>query len=244
MVNEGKIKPPYTAEALLECIQGLESELSSARATINTIQQGRIRDKKRIDDLEAKDKNREAEFGNLRRRLIRRDQKVATDRFDFLMGILRRSAFKTALTQLYTVCVRKDIPLTLLFLDIDYFKAVNDTYGGHAVGDKMLQKCAGIILNSVRDSDLVGRWGGEEIVIALFDTDLQNGLVYAENLRVKHEEELRVIGYQNERPVPVRRTVSIGVAARTGDESPEDLIKRSDLAMYRAKHAGRNRVCL
>jgi diguanylate cyclase (GGDEF)-like protein len=130
-------------------------------------------------------------------------------------------------------------PYSCLMLDIDHFKQINDSHGHHA-GDLVLQEFARLCRKSVRDIDLVGRYGGEELLILMPETSIERAINVAERLR------LNVAGY----PIPsagaeITITASIGVAAR--DENTPDLetlIARADQAMYIAKHRGRNRVAV
>lgn len=124
----------------------------------------------------------------------------------------------------------------VMFIDIDHFKKVNDTHG-HEVGDLVLKRLAEVLLRSVRATDAVARYGGEEFVVILPDTD-QAG---AEWLAEKVRSEVEGTPF-----APVERvTVSIGVAlSRLEDPDPDTVVRRADLALYRAKREGRNRVCV
>jgi diguanylate cyclase (GGDEF)-like protein len=130
------------------------------------------------------------------------------------------------------------IPLAMLVLDVDRFKNVNDQYG-HQTGDLVLQGVAASFKKQLRPTDLVGRYGGEEFLIIMPNTDLEQALQYAEMLR-QGVEECVIHSIQG----PLSVTVSIGVAV-----SPDNgvdymnLFKTADAAMYQAKQSGRNRVC-
>jgi two-component system cell cycle response regulator len=124
-------------------------------------------------------------------------------------------------------------------LDIDRFKLVNDTYG-HDAGDEVLREFARRVKDATRIVDVVARLGGEEIVVVLPETGLRAAAAVAERIRSRVQSEPFVIqaGALN---IPV--TVSIGVASRrAGDQSPAQMMKRADEAVYRAKGDGRNRV--
>jgi diguanylate cyclase (GGDEF)-like protein len=126
-----------------------------------------------------------------------------------------------------------------MMLDIDHFKSINDNYG-HQVGDQALQEFARRCLHSVREVDLVGRYGGEEFIILLPETDRDTSVQVAERLRMLILEKPFTL---QETSIPV--TVSIGVA--TKDENTthlETLVARADQALYIAKHKGRNRVAI
>ena len=124
-------------------------------------------------------------------------------------------------------------------LDIDDFKSVNDTYGHH-VGDKVIIGVAGILLEHTRKSDIVCRFGGEEYIVLLLDTDLQNSMKIAQNIRELAEK--MVIVYDHDKQLQV--TISIGVSNvdLATDEDIEVAINKADNALYDAKRSGKNRV--
>ena len=123
-------------------------------------------------------------------------------------------------------------------LDIDHFKLVNDKYG-HAAGDTLLKHFALTVINCLRSSDFLGRFGGEEFTLLMPQTTIVGALELAE--RIRHAVE-RSSGLSDQ--ADVRVTVSIGVVQwRSGEDTVETLIARADDVMYTAKHAGRNRVC-
>ena len=126
--------------------------------------------------------------------------------------------------------------MSLIILDIDHFKSINDTYG-HDAGDEILRKIAADIAQNVREADYVGRWGGEEFVIILPFTKLDVAMALAETLRM-------LIFKSNYMPaLDLTVTVSLGIAAIKADENFADVFKRADDALYEAKNSGRNRSC-
>ena len=131
-------------------------------------------------------------------------------------------------------------PLSLVIVDIDYFKKVNDTYG-HTEGDKVLCKIASLLKNSVRKDDTVARYGGEEFVLILPGAKLEVTSMIAERIRRLVETTLFEVGQTK-----IHLTISLGIsnvpAHRAG--SKEELIKMADHALYDAKRGGRNRVCI
>jgi two-component system cell cycle response regulator len=133
---------------------------------------------------------------------------------------------------------RADRPLSLLMIDIDNFKPVNDTHG-HAVGDEVLREFAHRIGRSIRGIDLAARYGGEEFVVIMPDTQLPAAHGIAERLRLAIAEEKFAISGD---AVGLRVTASIGVSGPGGDA--EAMLKRADEALYEAKRSGRNRVVL
>lgn len=152
---------------------------------------------------------------------------------DELTGVANRLYFNAVLEHSFHVAKRMQQPLSVIFLDIDYFKAVNDNYG-HFVGDAVLKRIAYILKNSIRQSDIVARWGGEEFIIILSNTALEQGVGIAEFLRKNiSDEEFDTIG---------NITCSFGVAMLKEEESLKELLNRSDRLLYQAKELGRNRV--
>ena len=157
---------------------------------------------------------------------------------DALTGLFNRGYFEEALSREFKRLVRHPRPLSLLLIDIDHFKQINDRFG-HTIGDTVLKKVAAIIKKAMRDTDVAARYGGEEFVAILAETDGTG----AQNLA----ERLRQTVFLN--PIdtggnPVSVSVSIGVASFPGDaRSRQELIELADKALYGAKSAGRNRVC-
>ncbi|GAM11972.1 GGDEF domain-containing protein [Mesobacillus selenatarsenatis] len=125
-----------------------------------------------------------------------------------------------------------EVPVSLLFFDIDYFKAVNDTYG-HKVGDSVLKELAGLVKQNLTPNEQFGRWGGEEFIIISSQSG-ENALKLAEKLRLKiNQHPFKTAG---------RQTVSFGVTEFRVGESVDSLISRADRGLYQSKHEGRNRV--
>lgn len=155
---------------------------------------------------------------------------------DALTGTGTRHRFQVEGRLLYESAVRNERPLGVMMLDIDHFKAVNDTVG-HRVGDRILQRVASVCQRQLRGSDLIARYGGEEFVMLLPEASEADARAAAGRMR----EEIAGIEHP-ELPHPV--TASIGIAAlNPGDTSSFDtLIQTADHALYRAKHAGRNAV--
>ena len=125
--------------------------------------------------------------------------------------------------------------MVLAIIDIDLFKAVNDTYG-HKAGDKALKLIADQLRENLRGTDFLARYGGEEFTILMPETDLDSAIIAANKLR--EAVTAAKFHYQG---VHVSISVSAGLAELTGDDTPEALFKRADKALYRAKAAGRNR---
>ncbi len=161
---------------------------------------------------------------------------------DPLMGISNRRHLERKLNDELAKAKRYDLPLSILMIDVDHFKMVNDTYG-HDAGDAILKNLGTFIANSIRKNDCVARYGGEELVIIYPDTHGKDAVLMGERLRQAIEEHVIVPPDMEKQDREIHITVSIGVA----EDGPEisnikDLIKRADKSMYRAKHEGRNRV--
>lgn len=159
---------------------------------------------------------------------------------DALTGLANRRSFDQQLALEYARHVRGAGVLSLLMVDIDYFKSINDRYG-HAMGDVYLQNLAAVLKAEMsRPNDLAARYGGEEFVCILPDTDLPGAMQVAEQIR----QEVIALHLDNAETPPKPLTVSIGVASLQGAHSSVDeLLKQVDMQLYRAKNTGRNRVC-
>lgn len=156
---------------------------------------------------------------------------------DQLTGVLNRRRFLAVAQRALTSARGDHTPVGVLLLDIDNFKEINDTWG-HDAGDHVLQCVAGVCREGLRGSDPLARWGGEEFVALLWNSNAQKTAVIAERLcRAVSAHNIQWRG----QALPV--TVSIGASPmRDGDEKIDKIIARADTAMYRAKRAGKNRV--
>jgi two-component system cell cycle response regulator len=129
-------------------------------------------------------------------------------------------------------------PLSVVMADLDYFKRVNDTYG-HAAGDTVLMDTADVLRESLRATDVAARWGGEEFLIVLPETDVNGAALWAERWR----EDIERHEFEEPDGKHLKVTISVGVASLTDDMDNQDvLIDSADKALYRAKEGGRNRV--
>jgi len=156
---------------------------------------------------------------------------------DSLTGLYNRRRFEMVFGTEFKRALRHELPLSCLVLDIDHFKAVNDTYG-HQAGDQVLREMVKIIQQSIREIDTPARWGGEEFIILSPNTLKENAMTVGERLR-------RAVANHGFSGVNNRRiTVSIGIAGipNPAMETMEQLIHASDLSMYEAKKGGRNMV--
>jgi two-component system cell cycle response regulator len=157
---------------------------------------------------------------------------------DALTGLYNRRYMESHLGSLVEQASSRNKPLTVLVLDIDYFKSINDTHG-HDAGDDVLREFAVRIRKSIRGIDLACRFGGEEFVVVMPETDLAVATMVAERLRRRIASEPFPI-QQGVRSIEV--TISIGIAALGSADNAATVLKRADQALYRAKRDGRNRV--
>lgn len=149
-----------------------------------------------------------------------------------------RASFNDSVKREMSLAVRHTKNLALIFLDIDHFKAIND-YHGHECGDITLSVVAKWIKESLRDSDAVFRFGGEEFVVLLSETDLAGAELVAE--RIRNTIESHTLVYDME---TINITASLGVSALRDDDTVDAFVRRADDAMYKAKKNGRNQVVL
>jgi two-component system, cell cycle response regulator len=167
--------------------------------------------------------------------LVEESQRQAS--IDVLTGLMNRRAFLPAIRGEVARGRRYGQRLSVLLIDVDHFKLINDRFG-HAAGDQVLSAVGKMLGETLRNTDFAARWGGEEFVIALTCTDLEGGRVVAERTRAAMEG--LSIDDGNGTRIPV--TASVGLASLMPDENVEQLMDRSDRAMYAAKYGGRNRV--
>jgi diguanylate cyclase (GGDEF)-like protein len=155
---------------------------------------------------------------------------------DALTGLPNRRGFFGTAPEVWAAARHDALPLTVVMLDLDHFKAVNDEHG-HAAGDLVLAGVAKLLRQTCRGRDLPARWGGEEFVLLLPHTDLEQARALAERLRLSIEATSFMIGTHR-----LALTASLGVAELHGESSLDDLIAEADECLYRAKNEGRNRV--
>lgn len=171
----------------------------------------------------------------LRNALLYRSASLSALR-DPLTGAGNRIAMEQSLTREIEIARRQQQPLSLLMLDIDHFKTINDTHG-HATGDAVLRAVTDTIKDRLRNIDQVFRFGGEEFLIVLTNTGRESAALVG--------ERLRHAALQLTYPVdgtPVELTVSLGCSTLLPGESPDSLLRRADSALYAAKRKGRNRL--
>jgi diguanylate cyclase (GGDEF)-like protein len=175
---------------------------------------------------------------DLRRMLLLEQESIT----DSVMGIFNRRYLDRRLEEEFQRSRRYAAPLSILLLDIDHFKAVNDTYG-HQTGDFVLNGLGRILLQNVRPSDIVARYGGEEVMIIAPNTDVSSAHILAERLRQNIETHGFEITDNADRAKRLHVTVSIGLTfLAKEDKDTRRLVQNADRALYRAKGEGRNRT--
>jgi diguanylate cyclase (GGDEF)-like protein/PAS domain S-box-containing protein len=153
---------------------------------------------------------------------------------DPLTGLYNRRAFESEAAKAIYTADRHRRPCSVLFLDLDHFKSINDRFG-HAIGDEVLQKAAAKITSLLRSSDLVARWGGEEFVLLLPDTPLEQALIVGEKIL----DAIRNMCLLN---TPIQITISGGVVERQFNTPLEHTLQQADMLLYQAKQSGRDRL--
>lgn len=167
---------------------------------------------------------------------VKLEQLATTDE---LTGLLNRRQAMVKLAEFAELSSRYNIPLSCLVCDLDHFKRINDTHG-HATGDQALKRSAEAIVDSIRNTDIATRVGGEEFLILCPNTDLEAARIIAERVRANVEKLTSAV----EKP-ECFTTISVGVAQfEAADQSHDNVIKEADSALYAAKSAGRNCVCV
>lgn len=152
---------------------------------------------------------------------------------DALTGLLNRRAFESLAEHEFKRSERYGEALSLIMFDIDYFKRINDTFGHH-IGDEVLVEVSRLICDRIRSCDLFARWGGEEFILLAPNTNLENTVILANQLRSLMEgHTFKEVGTV---------TASLGVTQFTKGDGLDNMLQRADKALYRAKHGGRNRV--
>ena len=155
---------------------------------------------------------------------------------DVLTDLLNRRSFSEKLNHFLKLYHRNKRPISILFIDIDNFKNINDTLG-HTVGDIVLKRFSKLLAENSRETDLLSRWGGEEFIIAFIDTDIESANIISNKLCGLIENDLEL-----QRLVGSKLTASFGLSTCTVDDTEDSLISRADKAMYMAKNSGKNRV--
>jgi len=170
-------------------------------------------------------------IGRLRRL---NEQLQVKSQTDPLTGLANRAALDRRFARALEQARRYSRPLSIVMLDIDHFKSINDEFG-HQMGDRVLKEFADLLVSGLRGSDAVGRWGGEEFLLLCPETSSQQAAAFAERLC----EQSRALSFSTGQT----QTLSAGVAELNATDTVDSLLRRADAALYRAKHEGRDRVC-
>lgn len=160
-------------------------------------------------------------------------------RIDSLTGLLNRASFNESFQRLKALSLREKSPLAIAFVDLDHFKAINDTHG-HQVGDEVLKHVADIISISLRKSDIIARWGGEEFVMLLYNSDSRGSKIALEKML----QTLADTPYITDNGVVIQCSFSGGITTVEEGDSINSVVSRADTLLYFAKDAGRNRIAI
>lgn len=232
---ESSVHAAPESSQLKQQIQGRLDAIRKHLAQYRSIEETRQKKlETQLELLNSRVHGMEDEGENLRKRLQEKHEQAVRDP---LTGLYNRLAYDERIVQELARWKRYSQPMVMMIIDIDHFKTVNDTYG-HKAGDKALVLIANQIRDHLRESDFLARFGGEEFVVLMPETDLDSAIIAADKL-LKAVERCE-FHYQNAK---VSITVSAGLAQPRKDDSTESLFQRADQAMYRAKAAGRN-CCL
>ena len=229
------------AEELKQINRDLEAEQTSLRYANQVLEEQAVQlaelaEEREAARLEVAGTNRQLEQEMIARNRLESELRVLATT-DSLTGVMNRRAFFEAAETEAVRARRYGRPLTVVMLDIDHFKSINDRFG-HAVGDDTIRLATSICQRTVRQQDLVGRLGGEEFAILLVEADVTEAMQCAERLRTAIEAE--PIGAKDQ---SIHMTVSLGIAAMTPrHESVDAILHDADEALYRAKSCGRNRA--
>lgn len=157
---------------------------------------------------------------------------------DMLTGLLNRRGFETAMAKAMDRSEKTSAALSVIISDIDHFKRINDTFG-HLIGDNVLKMLAKLLQEHIKGKDLAARFGGEEFILVLPDTDLKGAFILAEQIRIK----LKTMRWRTKSGESMGAiTMSLGVAQFRSGDTLDTLLERADSALYEAKSTGRNRT--
>lgn len=225
-----------------ETLQAQDEALHQEREARVSQQKSVDAHKQAEEELSEKVKDRTVELESALEDLSIANRKLKEiSTIDGLTGVRNRRYFDLMVLKEFQKCRESESPLTLMMLDIDHFKSLNDEYG-HLCGDECLRAIASVINDTVKwPTDGVARYGGEEFVVLLPETQLEGAKLLAEKIRSRVESKVWDIGGQK-----LNATISIGIAAldKVADkDSPDQLLALADEALYKAKGGGRNQVC-
>lgn len=229
----GKIESYQTQIQGAEDIVELNVLMDNLMRDTQSMQMDAIRAHDDIKELQAKADEAQSQVREL---VMEMSQLSEIAQQDYMTGALNRRGMVEAFEREFNRAERADTPVSVAILDVDHFKKLNDGLG-HEAGDKALMHLVRVTRQTLRPTDVLARYGGEEFVIILPETDVEEGIQVMQ--RVQRDLTKNIFLHDNQK---VLITFSAGVAQRLPKEDQEDVIRRADEAMYRAKHAGRNRV--
>lgn len=203
-----------------------ENDILQTKTKLEELYRATNEANKKLELLHEEYESKQSQLLNLNHQL----EKLAST--DPLTGLKNRRFFQESLLANIALFQQNELPFSLLIIDIDRFKSINDTYG-HPVGDLVLTELAQLLVSASREDDIVARFGGEEFVIIIPNTNQENAILAAERYRSKTETanwgEYHV-------------TVSIGAATITQEDTDQSLLQKADQALYNSKKSGRNQV--
>lgn len=162
---------------------------------------------------------------------------------DGLTGLYTRTYFIERLQEEIERAKTDSTPISVAIMDIDYFKKVNDTYG-HLAGDTFLKQLSNILRRRFRSVDVLSRYGGEEFAVLMYHTTITESYKILEEVRKMVKEEKFFMPIESYHPIQIKKTISIGVVELKEEQTPDEIIKKADDALYKAKESGRNKVCV
>ncbi len=202
------------------------------------IRKQKKQDKIQRQSIDHLNKELRSALENLQTRNMEIQTLVITDK---LTGLYNRHYLSTVMEDEVIRCSRKEYQFSILMIDVDNFKTLNDNYG-HLFGDKVLSELGRLIKNNIRNYDKAFRFGGEEFVVILPETDQTIAWMVAERIRESFAQNTFTVTTSESIEKKINRTLSIGIASYDEGLSVDDLVKYADMAMYTAKSQGKNRV--
>ena len=200
--------------------------------SIISTQNSIIQLKKANEELERKVIQRTKKLEETQKELIEQANR------DPMTKLYNRRYFNEVIKQLIQISQREETSLSIMIIDIDNFKNINDSYG-HQIGDDVINNLADIFRNTVRTSDISIRFGGEEFIIVLPNTNIENGLIISEKVRTSVEESTTEV----ENNIKIKFTISIGLSLiNQDDKNIENALRKADKALYKSKQNGKNQV--
>jgi len=234
-------KTSNSSHRMEECADQLSSidQLDAALPIIETVITETRQLSEQTQNLHTDLTTAQSEITSLKEQISQARQEASVD---VLTGLLNRRGLNQILESFFANSEDNKPPLLcLLMADIDHFKAINDRYG-HLTGDRVLSRIAKMLVQQIKGSDSAIRYGGEEFIILLPDTQLNNARTVAENIRCSISK--LVLKRPKTKEIMSKITISLGVACYQQGESIESLVDRADKALYQAKHCGRNQIAL